>query len=302
MDNVEHAVEPEVVAPEAPPEDSGQEAPAISAEEQELLDSQAVEEAAAEEASAAAEDAERRSTEKKPWFQKRIDEMARGRGDAERRADRAEALLEQQLLNQQQQQPPPQGQQQAPQFTRPMPTEESCGYDTEKFVDELTDWKLEQRDAQSNVRNRHTQQQQQQQAYQQAFAEKRQETETAGTAKFEDYNEVVGSMPPNVLHNLMADRIFRTESPAEVAYYLGKNPDVAAKISRLNPEDMTIALVRLEGKAVIPPKEPQVSAAPEPIKPVGKKSKAGAEPDPKTDPDGWLKWERARCKKLGKRY
>ena len=61
----------------------------------------------------------------------------------------------------------------------------------------------------------------------------------------------------------MADAIRESARGAEVAYYLGKNPDEAAQIAALPPLSQATAIARLEsrlGSAASP-----VSKAPQPV-------------------------------------
>lgn len=239
---------------------------------------------------------------KSKGMQKRFDELTREKHDERRRADHLASLLEQSLAAQRQ--PAPE-QKEAPAFqpTRPRPTLAECDYDTESFADKLTDWKLEQRDIQTRQQQEKQAQEQQQQTRQKSFEEKRATTLEVGKVKFPDYVEVISSLPANVMHRNLAASIMETTAPADVAYYLGKNSSEAARISQLDPFRMALELGRIEGKATVsvPPKK--ASNAPPPINPIdSSKVSSGAEPDPAKDPQGWLTWERARVKALGRRY
>ena len=123
-----------------------------------------------------------------------------------------------------------------------------------------------------------------------------------GSEKFPDFQEAVFSLPGDVLHERLAMAIFETAAPADVAYYLGKNPQEAARIAKLDPVRMALELGRMESKAIVPPPKKKTTAAPPPITPVGQAAAANAEPDAAKDPEGWLAWERARVKALGRRY
>ena len=80
-----------------------------------------------------------------------------------------------------------------------------------------------------------------------------------------DYDQVVGN-PNLTITPLMADAIKESESGAAVAYYLGKNPDEAARIARMSPVGQASAIGRLEAKVTLP--EKRTTGAPPPVKTV----------------------------------
>lgn len=75
----------------------------------------------------------------------------------------------------------------------------------------------------------------------------------------------------------MADQIIQSDVAADVSYYLGKNPQIAADISTLDPVNMARAIGRLEA-TVTAPKPKTATDAPTPITPI--KGKATAAKDP----------------------
>jgi hypothetical protein len=124
------------------------------------------------------------------------------------------------------------------------PTEEQFDYDAERFgqaltqyEDNLVEWRLSQRERQ----------QQQTQAVE-TFEQRRTETVTQGREKYEDFEEVVFGLPNTSMTEQVAAAIFETESPADVAYYLGKNPDEAAQIARMAPVQRAIRLGAIDHK------------------------------------------------------
>jgi len=101
---------------------------------------------------------------------------------------------------------------------------------------------------------------------QDAAARASQEAWAAATADFrsrvQDFDAVAHN--PNLpVTPVMADAIRESARGAEVAYYLGKNPDEAAQIAALPPLSQATAIARLEsrlGSAASP-----VSKAPQPV-------------------------------------
>lgn len=261
-----------------------------------------------EEATTSTEEVEQEETGDQPaappkpkGVQKRLDELTREKHEERRRADHLASMLEQALAVQRQ---PAQQEPEAPVFqpTRPKPTLADCDFDTEAYADKLTDWKLEQRDVQARQQYERQQEEQKTRTFEQSFEEKRAQTLEQGSAKFPDFGEVISSLPPNVMHLKLASAIMETAAPADVAYYLGKNPSEAARISQLDPFRMALEIGRIEGKATVPVPPKKASSAPPPVTPIGSNATSGAEPDPAKDPQGWLAWERARVKAQGRRY
>lgn len=76
---------------------------------------------------------------------------------------------------------------------------------------------------------------------------------------------------PNIVSHQLSTLVLEAEQPVEVAYYLGKNPNVALELSRMPPHRAAYEIGRIEARMAAP--QPKVkSSAPDPITPV----KAGA--------------------------
>ena len=92
-----------------------------------------------------------------------------------------------------------------------------------------------------------------------------------------DYDQIVGN-PNLTITPLMADAIKESDNGASVAYYLGKNPDEAARIARMSPVQQAAAIGRLEAKVTTPAK--RSTQAPPPVKTVsGGTGTAAFDPD-----------------------
>lgn len=286
---------------------TGEETPAeehqFTEEEQTLLDSQAAEEEAEQQAQVEADEEEEKSVEKKPWFQKRIDKLAKQKGEESRRADRLEKIIEN-MSTQPRAEPAAQEivTEKPVSIDRPRPTLEGCEFDQERYTDELTDWKLDTREAQRTQDAAKTTRESDQRSAQQQFTEGVTEANRKGNEKYPDYQERLDALPGDVLHVGLAYALLETKEPADVAYYLATNPEEAARIAKLPQAKMLAEVIRLEAKAIVPVPEKKKTNAPPPVKPVGGNETAGAEPDAKKDPKAWIKWERERCKKVGRRY
>ena len=98
--------------------------------------------------------------------------------------------------------------------------------------------------------------------------------EDKARAKYSDYNAVVTPLAPIIgsiplLKQFIAER----ESGVEVAYNLAKNPALLDQLSRMTPFQAGEFLFSLETRLKTPA-NPQITEAPEPIKPVGSRDVA----------------------------
>jgi hypothetical protein len=98
--------------------------------------------------------------------------------------------------------------------------------------------------------------------------------ERAGAFKetTEDFEEVARS--PEMIRYYsdvphVAEILEGNEKGPEIAYHLGKNPDVAIELARLSPLEAAVAVGKLEAKISKEPKPRAVTKAPTPISPTG---------------------------------
>jgi hypothetical protein len=204
---------------------------------------------------------------KKRSAQARINEMRRRQAEAEREAaywrgvaEAAKAKPEQQAqqaANAADPGIPP---------TRPAPTLEDHDYDQAAWVQDYTTWTIEQNQAKQQAVA--AQQAAQQKALQQAqqFEVNRVKTNETGISEFDDYEQVVFSLPETVLDTKLASAAFEADQPHRVLYWLGRHPKEAAKISRLSPEAKAVAIGRIDAKVAERP-APK-TRSPVPSKPV----------------------------------
>lgn len=94
-----------------------------------------------------------------------------------------------------------------------------------------------------------------------------QQKQAEAAKKYEDFIDVV-SADDLAITPIMAEAIKDSDMGPEVAYYLGKNPDQAERIARLNPAAQVREIGKIEARLESkPPKS--ASKAPPPISPVG---------------------------------
>lgn len=118
----------------------------------------------------------------------------------------------------------------------------------------------------------------------------------AGAAKYEDFDEKVGELTPNMP---MTHALMEADNAADIAYYLATHMDEAKQIAGLSPAGQIRAIGRLEAKLEAQPPTPRTpSSAPAPITPV--KGAATITKDPKDMTDAeFAKWRKAQIKARG---
>jgi len=153
----------------------------------------------------------------------------------------------------------------------------------EDYVEALTEWKLERREA-AKAEQAKAEAAKQQQA---ELAKSWQARQDAVRAKYDDYDEVVGQEIS--ITRVMEQALLESDHGAELAYWLGSNPKEAERIAKLGPVAAIKALAKIEdslsgGSAEPPAKpKPRASSAPEPISPLGARgSVATKDPDKMT--------------------
>jgi hypothetical protein len=160
--------------------------------------------------------------------------------------------------------------------------------DEESFVDALTDWKLEQRDAKAK--------QEREQEQHRTMAQKT-ESIYAQAERLEGFDrESFDDLP---LTKPMVEALVEADetTAAKLMHYMAANPAEVERISKLSPARQAAELGKLEAKATAAPVKP--SRAPEPISPVGTRATSTASALPQdSDPiDVWVRKERERTAK-----
>ena len=211
--------------------------------------------------------------------QKRLDELTKQREDAKREAEaeRNEKLRLLALLEERKAAPEPEYQ----------PAKPNRGdYDSEEaysdaqitYAGEFAAWKVKS----ELVAQQQAMQDKQQRDYIDSENRKVRDTYAARVEKvkekYSDYQSVAES--PDVQISVpMAHAIAHAEQGPEIAYYLGKNPAEAKRISSLSPPVQLMELGLILGK-INTPVTKSVSAAPSPIKPIkGSGDAASKSPD-----------------------
>lgn len=185
--------------------------------------------------------------------QKRLDEMRRQLGDAQRVNERLLGLVEQSLKG---------GGKAPPLPEAPVGPPNRNDFDTyEEYLDAKADWKVAE--TLNEVRRRALQEQ-----AQQAAAQREREwnvRQQKAASKYEDFFDVVQS-EDLIITDLMAGAIKEAEAGPEIAYFLGKHPNEAARIAALSPAAQVREIGKIEARLELTPTKAP-SKAPAPVEP-----------------------------------
>jgi hypothetical protein len=128
----------------------------------------------------------------------------------------------------------------------------------EEYQEALTDWKLDQREAQRAAKSA-------EEATQTAWSS----SENTARAAHADYDEVVKSVKAPEGPGVLAARQAMLDEPlgAEILYHLATHPEELEAIAAMPPVRAVMAIGRLSAKLAVPPvaaTKPQVTSAPKP--------------------------------------
>lgn len=189
---------------------------------------------------------------------------------------------------------------------QPMPTLESCGYDSHKLSEETAKWVDAEVDRKIEAKLTQRETKVETQTNEQAIV--------AAANEFRkdhpDFDVILANpklqFTPTVLGALSAAG---ADSPA-LGYYLGNNPDKLAKIASMKHEQQLMALGAIQAQIAAAPKPPKTTIPPAPVAPkapVTKKPATTNAPPPPTPVSGaatpdidpmtlsgteWAKWRR----------
>jgi len=100
--------------------------------------------------------------------------------------------------------------------------------------------------------------------------------ETDARARYADYDAVARN--PNVpITQDMVKVMAASDMGPDIAYYLGRRPEEAARIARMQPLEMARQLGLIEARVSLP-RAPTQTSAPDPLSPVRPKAKASKDP------------------------
>jgi hypothetical protein len=157
--------------------------------------------------------------------------------------------LEQRIAQFEQQQRPPQ----------PKAGLERPKRDAFASLEEYEDALLEYGDRRRDAREQETRQQEQQRLHEETMRRTADEVVKKGQQKYADFDTVINSGLGSYLTPVMHQALLESDQAHELAYWLGKNPAEAARVSALPPPRLLIELGRIESKLSAAPAQPKPS-------------------------------------------
>lgn len=155
----------------------------------------------------------------------------------------------------------------------------------DQYVEALTDWKVrEKMSLEAEARRRDE------------AGRRLAERITAAEKKYPDFRNV--ALNPDVsITPLMFEAIVESEAGAEVAYFLGKHPDEAERLSRLSPLSAVKEIGRIEAKLIgaerIEPR--RVTQAPSPVRTLEGSGEAADRSPAEMSMDEYRAWRTRRA-------
>ncbi|MCU0949524.1 MAG: hypothetical protein MUC68_00345 [Burkholderiaceae bacterium] len=193
--------------------------------------------------------------------QKRLDELRRQAGDAQRMNERLLALMEKTLTR---------GEVPKVEVSGPPKREDFESY--EAYLEAKADFRIAEQLKNLESKVEQVRQQEAVLRREQTWEQRQQQA----AKKYEDFADVALA-DDLAITPVMAEAMKDSDLGPDVAYYLGKNPDEAERIAKLNPAAQVREIGKIEARLELKPTK-QPSKAPPPIEPLGG-GKGGSEPD-----------------------
>ena len=176
----------------------------------------------------------------------------------------------------------------------------------EAYQEALTDWKLDQREAQQKAKAREDEAKAAEEKLQTGFAKSQDSARTLHP----DYDDVIQSVAIPQGPGVMAARQAMLEDDAggEILYHLATHPEELERIAQMQPVSAIREIGRLSATLASPPSpaagtpKPKISSAPRPPAPLSRPSAGTSKKDifdddfAKTDYAGWSKVREAQLK------
>lgn len=183
--------------------------------------------------------------------------------------------------------------------TRPKLADFPTLEDYEKAQDKYDEDRDKYEDAKAEYRERQSDARRQQQSKTQEVADSWATQVAEAETRYPDFKEVAFNKDIP-FSNVMLEAVVTSDVGTDIAYELGKNPDLAEKIFKMNPVAATREIgkieARIEARNAAAEKEEKeepaaTTRAPRPVSPVRRQSASNSEP---TDEDDYKTWERKR--------
>jgi hypothetical protein len=201
-------------------------------------------------------------------FERKLDKAYRERAEERARAD----LLEKRVAELEK-----------PAAPEGEPKLEQYDYDPEKYADAMAKFAKTQAGKEFEAKQRLEADKQQRENLTAAWEEKAER----GAEKYDDWQEKVGQLKPNMP---FLAALMEAENGEDIAHFLGSNRKEAMRIAKLPPLSQIREIGKLEANLLAEPVKPKVpSKAPAPIKALsGVASSVSGDPSPEDDDKTWI--------------
>lgn len=177
----------------------------------------------------------------------------------------------------------------------PQPTLEQFDHDQDKWADAFSKWSINQAGRVADEKVATAIESQRLANENSAVKAKWEEKSGEFAETHPDFDSIVHN--PTIRINQDMVKVFmQSDKGPELAYHLGKNPDIAVRISRMPPAKMALALGRLESELT---SKPQPTKAPTPPNPVGGQQPTADQAD--MGVNEWVAWRRDQLRQAGRR-
>ncbi len=119
--------------------------------------------------------------------------------------------------------------------------------DYDAYMEAVVDWKADLKLQAVEDKRRQGEQQRQETERRTSAMSKIDQSEVKARAKYDDYDDVARNDDVRITP-AMVDLMSEMDEPAEIAYWLGNNPQEALRISNLSPQRVAIELGKIEAR------------------------------------------------------
>lgn len=207
----------------------------------------------------------------KQTAKERISELTYARREAERKLQEMQARLEALEKGQKPPENAPEGKKDAKAEGRPDPKNYDYGAVDEKYIEDLADWKVDQRMAAKEQEREAERAKAAEQEQKKTQNEKWNARIESGKQKYEDFDEVVLEGAQNgewLLSQDLAQLILDSEVGDDIAYHLASHPSEAERVYHMTPLEQARYFGAVEARLTskdAPKQTAKVSKAPEPV-------------------------------------
>ena len=155
---------------------------------------------------------------------------------------------------------------------KPNPDDYEHGDNDPEYGADLSVYKLKKAEMEANTEELQNQSKATTEKIAKAREESWAQARSEGRSRYNDFDDVVGQLSEETMTPEMAVTIADSDVAADLAYHLGKSPDLARRISRMSPLQQARALGGIEARLSAQTRGRKPADPPDPMKTVGGKA------------------------------